>query len=228
MYIIIVGGGKIGFGAARDLIAAGREVCVVERDPHAARAVAAELGEVALLGDGTEVHVQRAAGMARADVVVAATGRDQANLAVCQVAQLRFDAPRVIARINDPRNERIFREVGIGHTISATRSIVAAIEHEVETGAASLLDLRCSSHALLEIEVGPASPADGARIADLDLPPDSQIALIIPNGLPPRKPAPDDRAEAGDSMVAFALPRQQEALLSLFQPAGDGEAEARS
>ena len=222
MYIIIVGGGKVGFGTASDLIEAGREVCIVDRDPATVRAVAAALGEVALLGDGTEVRVQRAAGMARADAVVAATGRDQANLAVCQVAQLKFDAPRVIARINDPRNEPIFRALGIDHTISATRSIVAAIEHEVETGAVNLLELRGSRHALLEIEVDPASAADGARIADLALPPGSQVALIIPAGLPPRKPAPDDRLDAGDSVVAFALPRQQDALLALFQPPPEG------
>ena len=132
---------------------------MIEREPQTAWEINDELGEVALVGDGTEVRVQRAAGMNRADVVVAATGRDQANLAVCQVAQQRFETARVIARINDPRNEAVFRAVGISATISATRAILSSIEHEVDANMLRLMELRSTEFELVEVVI----PA-GARV----------------------------------------------------------------
>ena len=220
MYIIIVGGGKVGSGAARDLIEAGHEICVVERDPAAAGEIADALGEVALLGDGTEVHVQRAAGMSRADIAVAATGRDQANLAVCQVAQRRFRAPRVIARINDPRNERIFRDVGIDHTISATRSIVSAIDQEVQTGAARRLDLRGAAFDLLEISVDARSLAANQPLSALRLPDSALISLVCPPGAHPRLPENDDPLVPETTLLAIARPQDQEELLEIFNGPG--------
>jgi len=216
VYIIIVGGGKGGWGAARDLLAAGHEVCIIEREPQTAWAINDELGEVALNGDGTEVHVQRAAGMNRADVVVAATGRDQANLAVCQVAQQRFDTARVIARINDPRNEAIFRAVGITATISATRAILSSIEQEVDANMFRLLELRSDEFELVEVVIPAAAAVIGRAVRHLGLPPRTVLTLMLRPGGRPEVPGPDTVLEADAVVLAVTEPAQEERLRRLL------------
>lgn len=212
MYIIIVGGGKVGRGAARDLIDMGHEVCVVERDANTAWALNNELGEVALLGDGAEIHVQRAAGMNRADVVVACTGRDQANLAVAQTAQTRFNVPKVISRINDPRNERIFRTLGFNYTISATAAIVNAIEQEVSAGLTRLTQLRSTAFVLAELTIPPLAPAVGCVVRDLRLPSHTVLALIIREEVEPEIPGPNTTIQAGDVVIAVTQPEHESGL----------------
>ena len=214
MYIILVGGGKVGRGAARDLIEMGHEVCVVERDANTAWSINNELGEVALLGDGAEIHVQRAAGMNRADVVVACTGRDQANLAVAQTAQTRFNVAKVIARINDPRNERIFRALGFNFLISATTAIVNAIEEEVSAGLTRLTQLRSSAFILAEHVIPRLAPCVGCAVRDLELPPHTVLALIIRADDEPEIPGPNTTIHAADVIVAVTQPQYESALRS--------------
>ena len=212
MYIIIVGGGKVGRGAARDLIEMGHEVCIVERDANTAWSINNELGEVALLGDGAEIHVQRAAGMNRADVVVACTGRDQANLAVLQTAQTRFNVPKVISRINDPRNERIFQALGFNDTISATTAIVNAIEQELGAGLSRLTQLRSTAFVLAEHIIPNLAPCVGCAVRDLDLPPRTVLALIIHEDDEPEIPGPNTTIHAADVIIAVTQPQHESAL----------------
>ena len=212
MYIIIVGGGKVGRGAARDLIEMDHEVCVVERDADTAWSLNIELGEVALLGDGAEIHVQRAAGMNRADVVVACTGRDQANLAVLQTAQTRFNVPKVIARINDPRNEQIFRVLGFHDTISATTAIVNAIEQEVSGGLTRLTQLRSTDFILAELTIPSLAPSVGCTVRDLDLPPQTVLALLIREDDQTEVPGPNTMISAGDVLIAVTEPQHEAQL----------------
>ena len=212
MYVIIVGGGKVGRGAARDLIEMGHEVCVVERDANTAWSLNNELGEVALLGDGAEIHVQRAAGTNRADVVVACTGRDQVNLAVAQTAQTRFNVPKVIARINNPRNERIFRALGFHNTISATTAIVNAIEQEVGAGLSRLTQLRSSAFVLAELVIPQLGPAVGCLVRDLNLPAHTVLALIVRDDDEPEIPGPNTLIQAGDIVIAVTQPQHESGL----------------
>lgn len=212
MYVILVGGGKVGRGAAHDLIQMGHEVCVVERDGNTAWSLNNELGEVALLGDGAEIHVQRAAGMNRADVVVACTGRDQVNLAVAQTAQTRFNVPKVIARINDPRNERIFRSLGFHNTISATTAIVSAIEQEVSAGLSRLTQLRSSAFVLAELVIPQLAPAVGCQVRDLNLPPHTVLALIVRDDDEPEIPGPNTMIQSGDIVIAVTQPQHESGL----------------
>ena len=223
MYIVIVGGGKVGWGAARDLLASSHEVCVIEREPQTAAAIKDELGEIAVLGDGTEVHVQRAAGLNRADVVVAATGRDQANLAVCQVAQHRFGVERVIARINDPRNEPIFQAVGIRSTISATAAIVASIEQEVASGLFRLSELRSSAFELVEIVIPAQARVAGATVRELGLPPRTLLTLILHPDDQPEVPAPDSPIQPGDIVLAITQPHFEDTLRAILTTTHDNE-----
>lgn len=215
MYIVIVGGGKVGRGAARDLLLIDHEVCIIERDADEAWSINHELGEVALVGDGTEIHVQEAAGMNRADVVVACTGRDQANLAVGQTAQTRFAVERVIARINDPRNERIFRALGFDNTVSATSSIVAAIDFEVNKGLQSLTrltQLSSSPFVLSQHRVPEKASAVGCTVRELSLPPNTLLVLVDRDLGDAQIPGPTTEIQAGDLVIAVTHQQYETAL----------------
>ena len=119
MYIIVAGGGKVGIRLAEELIHAGNEVLVLEKDPNRAAALGEELGDSAMAGDACEVTTLDAAGVARADLVAAVSGDDEDNLVICEVARCRGVA-RTIARINNPKNELLFKKRGVETTISAT------------------------------------------------------------------------------------------------------------
>ncbi|MGH9201889.1 MAG: potassium channel family protein, partial [Vicinamibacterales bacterium] len=133
MYTIVVGGGKVGYYLARELVGEGHEVLIIEQDPAKCERIAEELGDIVLKGDGCEATTMEKAGFGRADMVVAVTGDDEDNLVCCQVAKVKFSVPRTIARINNPKNEAIFKRLGIDTTVSATAAILAQIEQELPT-----------------------------------------------------------------------------------------------
>src|SRR5512143_2560301 len=109
MYIVVAGGGKVGFYLAKALVNEGHEVLVIERDRRKCEVIAEDLGSVVMRGDAAEAATLGEAGVNRADVVVAVTGDDEDNLVICQMAKRKFQVPRTIARINNPKNERIFK-----------------------------------------------------------------------------------------------------------------------
>src|SRR3989337_250941 len=134
MYVIVVGGGKVGYYLAKELVEEGtHEVLVIEKDGAKCGRIAEELGDIVLRGDGCEAATMEIAGFGRADMVIAVTGDDEDNLVSCQVAKVKFSVPRTIARINNPKNEEIFRRLGIDTTVSATAAILAQIEQELPT-----------------------------------------------------------------------------------------------
>jgi trk system potassium uptake protein TrkA len=128
MYIVIVGGGKVGFYLAKELVEAGHEALVIEEDSAKASEITEMLGEIVMRGDGCEAAVQEQAGSGRADLFLAVTGEDEANLVACQVARHRFNVKRIVARINNPKNEAIFHKLGIDVTVSATSVILSQIQ----------------------------------------------------------------------------------------------------
>src|SRR6478609_7300431 len=134
MYILIAGGGKVGANLASTLIKMGHEVSLLEGDRHRYSILEEQFEHVARYGDATELFVLERAGVERADLVVAVTGDDEDNLIVCQVARDKYNVPKVIARVNDPRNQPHFDMLGITLTVSATATIMALIEHELRPG----------------------------------------------------------------------------------------------
>src|SRR5438876_11815440 len=131
MYIIVVGAGKVGYYLAKELLEApeGHEVLITELEAAKVERVTRELGDIALRGDGCEAATMEKAGYGRADMVIAVTGDAEDNLVVCQVAKAKFSVPRTAARINNPKNETIFQQLGIDTTVSTTAAIPAQIEH---------------------------------------------------------------------------------------------------
>ena len=134
MYILIAGGGKIGANLARSLLrdGHGHEVTLIEQRRDRYEHLEHEFEHQVQLGDATEIHVLERAGIARPpDVVVAVTGDDEDNIVICQMAREKYGVSKVVARVNDPRNQTHFDLLGISATVSATVSIMALIEHEV-------------------------------------------------------------------------------------------------
>src|SRR5215210_5864281 len=163
MYVIVAGGGKVGFYLSRELLSQGHEVLVIERDARRADAIQNELGNVVMNGMADEAATLEEAGVARAEVICAVTGDDEDNLVICQVAKRRFRVPRAIARINNPKNEEIFRLLGIDETVSSTELILSALEPEIPTHTlVPLLRLRHADVEIVEAIIEPDSPLAGA------------------------------------------------------------------
>lgn len=131
MYAIVIGGGKVGYYLARDLLERGDEVLVLEKDAARAEWLSSQLGSVVLNGDGDEMSFLSTTGMDRADVVLAVTGDDEDNLIALQLAKKRFNVKRTIARVNNPANVRIFKILGVDQAISATELLLKAMEEEI-------------------------------------------------------------------------------------------------
>ena len=216
MYIIVGGGGKVGFYLARELIAQGHEVLIIEKDAARVELIESELGDVVQKGNADEASILAEAGTNRADVMVAVTGDDEDNLVICQVAKRRFNVPRVVARINNPKNERIFSLLGIDATVSSTDVILSIIEQEIPSQSlVPLLRLRRTDVEVVEAVLPDDSPLAGLPLRDLDLPPDSSIAVIVRDG-EAIFPTGATELESGDELIALTRSRHEEALRQIF------------
>jgi len=215
MYIIVVGAGKVGYYLAKELLEApeGHEVLIIEQDVAKVERVTQELGDIALLGDGAEAATMEKAGFGRADMVIAVTGDDEDNLVVCQVAKAKFSVPRTVARLNNPKNESIFKRLGIDTTVSATAAILAQIEQELPTHPLiHLLQLRGSGLEIVELKVPKNASIVGRRVGELLLPQQSLITLIIDSEGTPRVPGSDTVIRAEDQIVAVTRRESEDAL----------------
>jgi len=216
MYVIVVGGGKVGYYLTKTLLNEGHEVLLLEKDRRRAASLLEQLGEVVMAGDGCEVRVMSEAGMGRAGAVVAVTGDDEDNLVICQMARRHFDVKRSVARVNDPRNEEIFRLLGIDATVASTRIIYSLIEQEVDTGqVVPLTALKRGDIEIVEADLDERAPVVNRALKDVHFPGDSVIAVII-RGDQIVLPSGTTRFEAGDCVVALTRPEDERALRELM------------
>jgi trk system potassium uptake protein TrkA len=221
MYIIIVGGGRVGYYLARALLDEGHEVLVLEKNAEVTEHICNQLGSVCLRGDGCEVTTLADAGTGRADMLIAVTGDDEDNLVACQVAKHKFNVPRTIARITNPQNEGIFKKLGIDVTVSSTDVILEHIEEEVPTHPLTrLLTLRDKDLEIVEIKIPADSPAIGKQIKELALPQRSTLALLIRTKQKPRQPRADTVLQAEDQIIAVTSPGSKEALQTALRGPG--------
>ena len=184
MYVIVAGGGKVGANLARSLLEMGHEVTLVEERPQAFARLEQEFGPVVIRGDATEISVLERAGIARPpELLLAATGDDEDNLVISQIAKEGYGVPKVIARVNDPRNQPHFDLLGITQTICATSSILGLVEHEMpEHGLVRLLALQKEGLEIVEAQIESGSPAAGTRVAGLALPDGSRLVSVFRHG----------------------------------------------
>jgi trk system potassium uptake protein TrkA len=213
VFIIVAGAGKVGYHLARALIG-DHEVLVIEMDPARVAFVAEELGNEAVMqGDAADAATMERAGMERADLVAAVTGDDEDNLTVCQIAKAKFAVPRTVARINNPQNEMLFRQLGIDSTVSATNLILGHIEQELPwRGLISLMQFRNRGLEIVEVRVPSEAHVVGRQIKQLLLPQGALICLVIDRDGSPRLPTPDTVLH-GDEIVVAVTPLEGEDTL---------------
>ncbi|MBI6546233.1 MAG: NAD-binding protein [Cyanobacteria bacterium NC_groundwater_1444_Ag_S-0.65um_54_12] len=214
MYILVVGGGKIGYHLVRTLLSEGHEVALIEKDIRVCEQIAERFDVMVQHGDGTSPALLAEAGCQRADVVVAVAGRDQDNLVVCQVAKDLYDAGRskpirTIARINDPRNEELFRLQGVDALISVTAAVANMIDLEITPHSmVHYLTMQHGHLIMVEVTLADDSPAVGQTIANLNLPADTILVTLARQGKV-MLPAGHTILESGDEVVAITNMGQQ-------------------
>lgn len=216
MYIVVVGGGKVGYYLSMALLSEGHEVLILEKDPQKCSIITEELGSVVMRGDGCEARTLADVGTERAALLVAVTDEDEDNLVACQVAKHKFHVPRTIARISNPKNEALFKKLGIDVTVSSTNLILEHIEEELPINPlVHLLTLGEGNLEIVEIKVPSDSRVVGKSIKDINLPPNSMLILRIGKDVI-QVPADDTVVEAGDQVIAMTQPASEEALRAVF------------
>jgi trk system potassium uptake protein TrkA len=213
MYIIVAGAGKVGANLTRSLLRLGHEVTLIEQRRVRLDALEDEFDHQVMNGDATELFVLERAGIARPpDIVIAATGDDEDNIVICQLAREKYGVPKVIARVNDPRNQPHFDLLGISPTICATSGLLALVEHEVpEHELVHLLELRKENLEIIEVQIDKGSPCAGKTIEGLPLPEGSQVISIVRNGQAQIANG-RTRLEPGDQVLAILQPGKEDEL----------------
>jgi trk system potassium uptake protein TrkA len=204
MYFIVAGAGEVGFHLAQALLEAGHEITVIEADRRRANFVQEKLGSIVMNAAADEGRAQMEAGCSRADALIAVTGDDAKNLVICQMAKHQCHTARVIARVNNPKNEIVFKTLGIEETISSTRVLMSVIEQELPTGGfLPLMPLTGSHLEFIEAEIAAGTPSAGKTIASLHLPGGSVVGGVVRRGKILH--ADDDtKLEVGDRVMVFA------------------------
>jgi trk system potassium uptake protein len=212
MFIIVVGGGKVGVSVTRTLLALNHEVAIVEQERERAERLEEEFEHRAIYGDGTELFVLERAGITRPpDIVVAVTGDDEDNIIICQLAREKYGVEKVVARVNDPRNEPHFDLLGVSPTVSATSMVLALIEHEVpQHELVHLLELRKENLEIVEVEIKSGSSAEGKRVEQLQLPESTRLISVMREG----------KAEIAVGATQLYAGDQ---VLAILEPGGEAE-----
>jgi trk system potassium uptake protein TrkA len=216
MYVIVVGGGKVGFYLTKTLLAEGYEVLLIERNSDKTERFQEQFGAVVLAGDGAEAQTLKSAGAARADVVIAVTGEDEDNLVICQIAKQKFHVGKTIARVNNPKNEHLFKTLGIDVTVSQTNYILHLIEQSIPGNAfVHIQNLSHSDLAIVDAKIDRGSPVVNRTIGDIQLPEGCVITavsrgshLIVPNAA--------TTLQSGDNVIAITHQDREEELRQML------------
>jgi trk system potassium uptake protein TrkA len=206
MFVLVVGGGKVGYYLTRELLESGHEVVLMEKDRARASVIADEIGSIVVAQDGCEGKYLGEAGCGRADIVAAVTGDDEDNLVICQMAKHHFDVPRTIARVNNPQNEGLFRHLGVDEIISPTRMILGSIEQDIPVH--ELLHLAAlgeSDLQIIEAQLNESSPAVGHTAAELKIPDGCSLFAVVRDNIASAVRT-DTVLAVGDKVIAIGKP----------------------
>lgn len=215
MRVAIAGAGNVGRSIARELIANGHQILLIDRDPNAIKPESVPEAEW-LLADACEVSSLDEAGLDTCDVAIAATGDDKANLVHSLLAKTEFAVPRTVGRVNHPSNEWMFDDLwGVDVAVSTPRLMCALVEEAVTVGdLVRLFSFRGGAANLVEMTLPEESPRVGVRVSDLNLPGDSVLVAIIRDGVA-RAPERDGALEAADELL-FIAPSTSELELAQY------------
>ncbi|HZD60414.1 MAG TPA: TrkA family potassium uptake protein [Anaerolineae bacterium] len=216
MYIIIGGGGKVGASLARKLTKRGHAVVIIEKNPDKCARIVEDSEDVLVInGDACDVRYMEEAGAERADVLAAVTGDDDDNLVMCQLATEGFHIPKAVARVNNPRNERIFHTLGI-NALSSTTIITRLIEEEATIGdIVTLQALKKGNLVLVEMDLPSDISIGGKKLADIKIPREIVLVSII-RGEDVIIPRGTTTIQGGDAIIAVTSPNKEQALRDIL------------
>ena len=213
MFVLIVGGGNVGYYLAARLAGNRHTVSIIEKDKAICDKLAGALDVLVVNGDGCDPRVLQEAGIERADVVAAVTGDDEDNFIICQLAKETFNLKRTVARVNDPRNTHTFSELGVDVPVDGTAILAKIIEEEVSLDDfVNLMTFKRGKLALVRVDLPDASPVVNKKIMDIRLPSDSVFVSII-RGEDVIVPKGDTILLPKDDVVALTLIENERQLL---------------
>lgn len=216
MYAVIVGGGVIGYNILRQLNALGYETVLIESDKLTYARLESEYEHMVVHGDGTDIAILEAAGIERADVLIAVTGHDDDNIVTSQLGKEHFGTPKVIARVNDPRNQEHFDTIGVRFTVSAAQSIISLIEHEIpDHRVVNMLNLRHENLEIIEMNVTDSSPIIGLPVSQITMPTNTRLISVTREN-ESSIAVGDTIVQPGDRVMAILDPSREEELVQLL------------
>lgn len=218
MYVIVVGGGNTGSYLTRLLLDAGQQVTIVEERPSVLEKLKLELPIGSIVeGDGSSPTVLEKAQISRANVLAAVTGADDTNLVITSLARFEFNVPRVIARVNNPKNSWLFNaEMGVDVFLNQAEILAQLVAEEMSLGdMMTLLKLRRGNYSVVEEKVPPGAKGIGMELKEIDFKEQCVIAAIIRNGKM-TLPRGDSVFQEGDEVVAIASPEGARNLAELL------------
>ncbi|MGE5561021.1 MAG: potassium channel family protein [Chloroflexota bacterium] len=212
MNAIVIGGGKVGWYLVETLVGHGHVVSVIDDQPQACARIAEEFNVTVICGDGTSTKAMADAGADRADVVAAVTGQDEENLVACQLAKRVFGVARAIARVNNPKNERVFRDLGVDAAVSSTSIIAGLIEREaIASSLKTLFAFKKGDLEIVQVDIDNTATARGMSIRNIHVPEQCVLVSII-RGEHVIIPRGDTVLMSGDAVLALTPSENQEAL----------------
>jgi trk system potassium uptake protein len=216
MYIVIVGGGKVGYYLVKTLLPYKHKIVVIEPVKHICKLLANELKVAVMNGDGTDIEKLKEINIEKADIFIAVTGKDEDNLIACQLAKRKFGVKRTITRVNNPKNIKVFEKLGVDSVFSSTSIIAELIEKEVDySGIKTLLKLKSGKIVLNEISIKNTSPVCNKTLKDIEIPKNCVVIsvirdeeVIIPNGF--------TTLQEGDCIISVSSEDDQHELKEYF------------
>ncbi|HEY9061516.1 MAG TPA: TrkA family potassium uptake protein [Pseudobacteroides sp.] len=217
MFIVIAGGGKVGYYLIKNLIPREHQIVVIEPITEICHKIADELNIPVINGDGTDIAKLNQINLSKADIFIAVTGKDEENLIACQLAKKNFGVRRTIARVNNPKNIAVFERLGVDIAVSSTSIITDLIEQEVDSsGVKTIMKLKKGKIVLLEIDITIGHAICGKTLKDIVLPKDCifisiirENEVIMPNGFTIIK--------SGDCIIAATSEEKQQELREYFK-----------
>ena len=217
MFVIVVGGGKVGRYLINDLSKKNHEVVLVEQDQKKGEEIGEKYGIEVVCGDGSEKDVLQKAGVEKADVLLAVTKADQDNLVICQMAERQFDVPQTFTTVNTPGNEKLFDWLGVNVAVSSASILSALVDQEVAINDLNeLLNKDQDELKMIRITVSKNSPLLNKKLKDISLPLESVLVTIL-RGDTPIVPRGNTRILTGDLIVALTKPEFKQELLDMFR-----------
>ena len=215
-YVLVVGGGLVGYYLARSLLKSGHEVTIIERNPSTYNLISQQIDCPVVLGEGSSGAVLERAGAARADILCSVTNHDDDNLITCQMAKYRFGVPQTIARAKNPKNEAIMRRLGVDITVSATSSMLGVVRNLVpQSTVFRVANLSSCPGRIIEFRVTERSELVGEKVKAIKLPAGCRIIGIVRAG--EAVASVDSTAlVAGDTVLGFVPQTHEEAVREIL------------